>query len=108
MLPRHMLRPYGFGEILLTQRSESGVLILKNEPQVHPCSGSISDTMVKFSIGGSGFLVSNLQSLRIGSTFILGLVLTAAHVLCEILTNKPIEKFFCVILENGDIATLIF
>ena len=108
MFPMHMLRPYGFGGVLLTQRSELGVLILKNEPQTYPCSGSIPGTTVKFCSGGSGFLVSTRQSLRIGSTFIPGLILTAAHVVCDVLTNQPSKKFFCVELENGKLCRAFF
>ena len=108
MFPMHMLRPYGFGDVLLTQRSESGVLILKNEPRDCPCSGSIPGTTVKFCSGGSGFLVSTRQSLRIGSTFIPGLILTAAHVVCDVLTNQPTEDYFCVKLENGECCDAFF
>ena len=108
MFPMHMLRPYGFGDVLLTQRSESGVLILKNEPRDCPCSGSIPGTTVKFCSGGSGFLVSTRQSLRIGSTFIPGLILTAAHVVCDVLTNQPTEDYFWVELENGKVRRAFF
>ena len=108
MFPMNMLRPYGFGDVLLTQRSESVVLILKNEPQAYPCSGSIPGTTVKFCSGGSGFLVSTRQSLKIGSTFIQGLILTAAHIVCDVLTNQPTEDYFCVKLENGEYCDAFF
>ena len=108
MFSMHMLRPYGIGGVLLTQRSESGVLILKNEPRDYPCSGSIPGTTVKFCSGGSGFLVSTRQSLKIGSTFIPGLILTAAHVVCDTLTYQPSKKFFWVELENGKLCRAFF
>ena len=107
MFPMHMLRPYGFGDVLLTQRSESGVLILKNEPRDYPCSGSIPGTTVKFCSGGSGFLVSTRQSLRIGSTFIPGLILTAAHVVCDTLTYQPKSDEYIIVLENGELCYAI-
>ena len=64
--------------------------------------------MVKFGSEGSGFLVSTRQSLKIGSTFIPGLILTAAHVVCDVLTNQPSKKFFWVELENGELCYAFF
>ena len=87
-------------EILLTQKTPSGLLTTKNPLHI-PCSGSIPNTTIKFASGGSGFLVSTRQSLKIGSSFILGLILTAANVVCEVLTNEPKNNSFGVKLENG-------
>ena len=98
--PMHMFNSYGFGDVLLTQRTPSGLLTTKN-PLPVPCSGSIPNTTIKFASGGSGFLVSTRQSLKIGSSFILGLILTAANVVCEVLTNEPKNNSFGVKLENG-------
>ena len=64
--------------------------------------------MVKFSSEGSGFLVSSRQSLKIGSIFIPGLILTAAHVVCDVLTNQPSKNYFCVELENGELCYAFF
>ena len=81
--PKSMRRLYGFGDVLLTHTSESGVLLIKHKPQAHPCFGSICDTTVKFCDDLSVFLVSTCQSLKIGSTFIVGLILTVAHVVSD-------------------------
>ena len=64
--------------------------------------------MVKFCTEGSGFLVSTRQSLRIGSKFIPGLILTAAHVVCDVLTYQPTEDYFFVELENGELCYAFF
>ena len=64
--------------------------------------------MVKFGSEGSGFLVSTCQSLRIGSKFIPGLILTAAHVVCDVLTYQPTEDYFFVELENGELCYAFF
>ena len=34
--PKSMRRLYGFGDVLLTHPSESGVLLIKHKPQAHP------------------------------------------------------------------------
>ena len=92
---------------MVTQASQPGVLLIKNDPKDFPSVGSTSNTMVKFCNGGSGFLVSTRQSLKIGSTYIQGLILTAAHVVCDVLTNQPTEDYFCVKLENCELCYAI-
>ena len=99
-LPMHMMNPVGFGDVLLQGFNSSGVLVIKNTSQT-PCQGVRSNTIVEFRCGGTGFLIASALNTQVGSFYILGLVLTAAHVVCKIGTLQPKSSEFQVLLENG-------
>ena len=89
-----------FGDALLQVRNNDGVMVIKNASQT-PCQGVRSSTMVQFMCGGTGFLIASAMNAQVGSFYILGLVLTAAHVVCKIGTLQPKSSEFQVLLENG-------
>ena len=96
--PMHM-NGCGGGDVLLTERSNSGLLLTKN-PSIEPCSGAIQHSLIEFSGGGTGFILATHRNLKIGSFYILGLAITAAHVVCNRKTYKPTNECFTVTLEN--------
>ena len=89
-----------FGDALLQVRNNDGVMVIKNASQT-PCQGVRSSTMVQFMCGGTGFLIASAMNAQVGSFYILGLVLTAAHVVCKIGTLQPRSSKFQVLLDGG-------
>ena len=89
-----------FGDALLQVRNPDGVMVIKNASQT-PCPGVVSRTIVEFVYGGTGFLIASATNAQVGSFYVLGLVLTAAHVVCKIGTLQPRRSQFKVVLEEG-------
>ena len=54
----------GFGDVLLEETGTGGV-ITEKVPSVSPYDAEISNTVVKFESGGTGFLISTHQDIRI-------------------------------------------
>jgi hypothetical protein len=89
----NIIKAGGFGDIAISRINDEGVLLinetLKNSPQ-----NSLLHTIVKFSKGGTGFLVATSNSIRTPKKKVLGLILTAAHVVCNLKTLDPTARFF--------------
>ena len=105
LYPMHM-KSSGFGDVLLREVSLSGVIIKNTTPI--PCDGVILNTTVKFATGGTGFLISCANTLQVGAFQVLGLILTAANVVCDIITSQPRNSEFLVYLEDGTLVHAYF
>ena len=106
LYPIHMISP-GFGDVLLKERQSTGIVIIKNASP-YPLPGYIPNTTIKFDNGGSGFLVSNYRGVRVGMNYVLGLILTAAHVVYSVKTYRPKASAFKVYYENGSAGKAYF
>jgi hypothetical protein len=83
----------GFGDIAITRMNDEGVLLI-NETLKNPPQNFLPHTIVKFSKGGTEFLVATSNSIRTPENEVLGIVLTAAHVVCDLKTLDPTARFF--------------
>jgi hypothetical protein len=68
---------------------------------LRPSQASLPSTVVKFVEGGTGFLVSVCDSINILKYKLLGLVITAAHVLCDYKIFDPKVRCFKRKIQNN-------
>ena len=103
--PHHMQRNPTVGDVTFGDRESSGIHISKYT-KLDPKFKIIKKHFVlEFKEGGTGFIVNALQNPIIikteqGKRHILGLILTAGHVVCDTITFKPIRKSFRCIVND--------
>jgi Trypsin-like peptidase domain len=107
MYPYDIMSLGGFGDVIITQTTAEGILLVKNTT-LRPSQGSVPNTIIKFVGGGTGFLVSVCDSIKTLKYKVLGLVITAAHVVCDYKKLDPKARYFkCKIQNNSCKAYLI-
>lgn len=97
--PSHMLKKKTVGDV--TFASSDGTRFRLNKVTYQDPSGKIipKNFIVKFTSGGSGFVIKNLcQKIKIGTDFIIGIIITAGHVVCDPSSHLPdSDTFTCKI-----------
>ena len=102
----NMMRGGGvFGGIMIadTRPPEARV----RQTSKHSGNPVIANSTVEFVNGGSGFLIAVNHRTKANNTYVLGLIVTAAHVVCDIGTAIPSKTEFTVKLESGEACTAL-
>ena len=102
----NMMRDSVFGGVLIpdTRPPEARV----RQTSKHSGNPVIENSTVEFVNGGSGFLIAVNHRTKAKNTYVLGLIVTAAHVVCDIGTAIPSKTEFTVKLESGEACTAFF
>ena len=105
-IPMHMRRDIGIGDVIISEMTPAGIII--KETTKHPTQPVIANSTVEFEIGGSGFLVAVNHRTKANTTNVLGLIVTAAHVVCNVGNSFSTLKEYKVKLESGETCIAYF
>ena len=106
LYPMHMMREGGFGDVLVAEEHYgSGIVFKQTSKAILP--GCIANTTVKFKRGGTGFVIAKCQNVVAGALYVIGLILTAAHVVYDPKTLKPKRELFKCFNENRETCQAI-
>ena len=94
----NMTRNIGFGGVLIRETRPASAIV--KQISKHSSNQVIAISTVEFVNGGSGFLIAVNHRTKAKNTYVLGLIITAAHVVCDIGTSIPSKTEFTVKLEE--------
>ena len=109
MYPSHMTRKRTAGDVAFGTCDGSGIHLSKvtyrdSEFKVIPKA-----LVVKFDRGGSGFVIKRFpHPIRIDKRFIIGIIITACHVVCDTSSLLPDYKFFQCSIDGAGFEALFF
>ena len=107
--PSHMLRRKTAGDVTFGFNDRFGIHVNKityRDPDGRVIPKSF---VVKFVRGGSGFVIKKLpHAISIGTGYIIGIIITAGHVVCDTSSHIPDYKSFSCKIDDKDFEAIFF
>jgi Trypsin-like peptidase domain len=106
LMPMHMMGGAGFGDVLIPISNPTQVFSIKETSPVPPAQGYVPDATIEFIMGGTGFIIHTFSGLVIENCYVLGIALTAFHVVCSLKTFEPKDFPLHARSETGKLLDL--
>ena len=103
----HMMGGVGFGDVLISIPDLKHGFVIK-ETSSSPAQGCVPDATLEFLTGGTGFMIHIFPDLMVENYYVLGIALSALHVVCSLDDFQPKDFPFRAYSEKGEKLDLWF